>query len=124
MNATLNYPLKHTVKFRPDDGQPITFRWHLPRGTLEPRMSGLELMKVLGQHLPGVLPFLLDHDGNRTRAYDEMEIMITMLLTSPLSVIDEVLPWIRSVTRTQEYDIVQLSLFDKTPLPERKLYFV
>ena len=116
--------MEHKVIQRFDDGQPITFRWHLPRGTLENRMSGLELMMVLGQHLPGVLPFLLDEQGNRTRAYNEMEAMITTLLTAPLSVVDEVLPWIRSVTRTQEYDIVQLSLFDKTPLPERKLYFL
>lgn len=125
MTARLNThydptPYEHRAEFGLDDGQPIIFNWHLPRGTLSKRMSGYELAWVLGKHLPGLLPLMVDHP----RAYNELLVMATMLLTTPREYADRIMPWVRSVTRESEYDVVQLSLFDKTPQPDGKLYFV
>lgn len=111
---------KHRVIIHPDDGKPVVFRWHLPRHTLSKRMSGFELAIVLGQHLPAILPFL----SNSPRAHAEMDAMVSWIYSRPRIVSDRVLPWIRSMVRTQEHDIVQLSLFDQSPTAERTIRFV
>lgn len=111
---------QHRAEFGFDDGGPIIFMWHLPRGTLSKRMSGYELAWVLGEHLPALLPLMTNHP----RAYNELLAMATQLLTAPREYVDRILPWVRSVTREDEYDVVQLSLFDKNPQPAGTLYFV
>lgn len=121
---------QHKIVAYPDDGKPIQFNWHLPRGTLSKRMSGYELAWVLGKHLPGLLWVMsmqpdVEIEGSvHNRAYRELEAMATQLLTAPREAVDRILPWIRSVHRETEYDIVRLSLFDQTPQPAGTLYFV
>ena len=41
-----------------DDGEPNTYRFHLPPGTLDARMSAKELAQLILPHLPAVLPFM------------------------------------------------------------------
>lgn len=110
----------HAVEIYPDDGQPITFNWHLPRGTLSKRMSGLELALVLGPHLPAILPLLIDHP----RCYREMAAMVNWMFTRPRILSDQVVSWMKSLVHTTEYDIVQLSIGDKTINSERPIISV
>lgn len=88
-----------------------SYHFHLPRGTLEKRMSALELCQVLGPHLLGVLPVLGTFESDPT-VYAEFAAMVTLLYSNPQAAVDRVLPWIKSVTRTGDDDIVCLSLGD------------
>lgn len=101
----------HHVVLPPDDGDTITFKFHLPRGTLDPRMSAYELCEFLLPHMPYIVPLL---SGN-ARVRSEFEAMTVLLATSPKAAIDRLLPWVKSVTRTEEDDIVSLNLFEQTP---------
>jgi hypothetical protein len=102
----------------PDDGGPITFRWHFPRGTLAPRMSAYELAEFLLPHMPHILPFFSEHP----RVYREFETMLLMLAHSPREVVDRLVPWVRSVTRTADTDIVLLDISSVTPQNAGKVY--
>ena len=96
-----------------DDGKPNTFDVHFKRGTLRPRMSALELAEFMLPHMPAILPFLR---GERVR--QDWLTLLTMLanLTTrgwqakSKEAIDHLVPWIRSMTRTQEADIIHLEL--------------
>lgn len=89
-----------------DDGEPVTFKWHFPRGTFEPRMSAFEIAAFILPHMPSILPLLSGHE----RIQRDFETMMLLLVTSPRRAIDEVLPWIRSVMHTEEDDIIHLEL--------------
>lgn len=111
---------QHKVVAPPiDDGKPIVFEWHFPRGTFDERMSALELSTFLLSHMPNLLPFLSGYP----RAKKEFEAMTILLATSPKEALDRLLPWIRSVTRREQDDLVVLSLFSKEPQKAGKLYF-
>ena len=109
---------RHTVKIPKDDGGEITFRWHFPRGTLQQRMSALELAEFLVPHMPHVLPFFQAHP----RVYREFETMFLMLATQPQHVIDRIVPWIRAAVRESDFDVVVLSLFSQKTQPPGKVY--
>lgn len=111
---------KHTAHIPRDTGEQITFRWHLPRGTLQSRMSALELAEFLVPHMPAVLPLFADHP----RVYAEWQAMLLMLVTQPRSVIDRLVPWMKSVTRTSDNDIVEMNLNAVAPQAAGKVYFL
>ena len=107
----LNQTVQHKVKYDPwDDGEPILFRWHFPRGTLSKRMSGFELATFLMPHMPNVLPLLSGHP----RAYKEFQEMLNRLVLWPQNMVDEILPWIKSLTRTEDQDIIELNIGAKS----------
>lgn len=100
-----------------DDGKPINFRFHFPRGTLQERMTGYELGLFILKHMQGMLA-----QGLLTgRAKTEFEAMFLMLATNPKAATHKLFPWIRSVTKTEHDDIIQLSLYDRTPIKKKTL---
>ena len=116
---SLVHPWEHKAIVPPDDGSGISFRWHFPRGTLAPRMSGYELATFLLEHMPYIVPLL----GNHPRVQAEFNAMYLLLATQPKLATDRLLPWIRSVTLHADDDEVVLSLFDQTPQASGPLYF-
>ena len=113
-------PYTHRAEVPVDDNGPITFKWHFQRGILQKRMSGLELARFIIEHMPHVLPFFAGHP----RVHAEFQALLIKIATSPKEVLDSIIPWIRSVTRTEEDDIIHLSLFDNTIQPDGPKYFV
>ena len=103
----------HRAKVPVDDGSLISFKWHFPRGTLEPRMSGFELATLVLSHMPAIIPLL------QGRMQQEFQAMLVLLATSPKTATHRLLPWIRSVIKTQDDDIIHLSLFDTNPQDEK-----
>lgn len=103
-----------------DDGGAITYRWHFPRGTLASRMSGCELASFVLGHMPAVLNLLSSHP----RVKAEFETMMVLLATAPRQATDRLLPWIRSVTRQADADVIHMSLFDRTEQPIGPTYFI
>jgi len=97
---------RHRAEIEPDNGEPVTFKWHWPRGTFEKRMSGYELAAFVLPHMPAILPLLTGHPRIRL----EFEAMLVLLATSPRAAIDEVLPWIRPVLRTETDDIIEMQI--------------
>lgn len=113
---------EHQVAIPPDDGKPVVFKWHWPRGTFDKRMSAYEIAAFLMPHMPSILP-LLDKQ-NHPRVYAEFEAMLLMLATSPLSAIDRVLPWIQPVLRTEEDELIVLNLFAQVDCePTKKIFY-
>lgn len=112
--------LNHTARIPADNGEEITFRWHLPRGTLRHRMSAMELAEFLVPHMPSVLPLFSNHP----RVYAEWQVMLLMLVTQPKEVIDRLVPWMKSVTRTADSDIVEMNLHAVAPQAAGKVYFL
>ena len=110
----------HKVSVPEDDGGPITFRWHFQRGLLEPRMSAYELAQFVLSHMPTLYTFFEGHK----RVQAEFAAMLIMLATSPKEAIDEVLPWIKSVVREADADVIYMSLFDKTPQESKRKFFI
>lgn len=110
----------HQTVVPPDDGGPISFRWHFKRGILEPRMSGLELAAFILEQMPTLIPMFSAHP----RVQQEFQAMLILLANKPKEALNEVLPWIRSVTREEEDDVILMSLFDRTPQPASKIYFL
>ncbi len=111
---------EHRVGNIEDDGSPINFKWHFQRGLLQKRMSGLELAAFVLGHMPHILPLLSGYP----RVQQEFAAMMVLLATSPKQATDRLLPWIRSVTREEEDDVIHMSLFDKTEQPVGPTYFV
>ena len=105
-----------------DDLGPISFKWHFERGILKPRMSGYELAGFIIDHMASVLSLglLAGHE----RIQREFEAMLVVLATSKREAIDKLLPWIRTIYQEEEDDIIHMSLFDKTPIPEGKRYYI
>src|SRR5437762_13932954 len=101
---------RYRVVAPPDDGTEISFVFHFPRGTLAPRMSALELAAFVLQHIVAICAQgFLDH---RPRMKAEFEAMGVLLATKPKSATDQLLPWIRSITRREEDDLIRLSLYE------------
>lgn len=113
-------PYNHRANVPEDDGSPITFKWHFQRGMLRPRMSAYELSEFVLKHMPSIVPLFAEHP----RVQREFQAMLTLLATTPKAAIDQLVPWIRSVTKTEEDDIITLSLFEKRPQPSGPTYFV
>jgi hypothetical protein len=104
--------LTHRAQIAEDDGGPIMFKWHVKRGILSKRMSGMELATFVITHMPAILGMgLLAH---HPRVEAEFHAMLVKLATSPASVIDRLLGWIRVEWHEQEDDIIHMSLFDTT----------
>lgn len=80
-----------------DDGQPITFKMHLPPGTLDKRMSGLELANIVMEYLPSIIGQRLFRGSPRIE--QELIELVTRFIATPAPVLDEVLPWVQSVKR-------------------------
>ena len=109
--------VQHRVEPPPaDDGKPTVFEWHFEKGMLAPRMSGLELGRFVLTHMPHVLPLLAGHP----RVYTEFEAMLVLFATMPLQAIDEVLPWIQSVTREGPDDVIVMTLDPKQQRDTRR----
>lgn len=98
--------LRHHAVVSRDDGSPVVFRWHWPRGTFDARMSAMELAAFVLPHMPAILPLLDAHP----RIQVEFGALLGRLLTTPTPDLDEVVPWIRSVTRSADDDVVELCL--------------
>ncbi len=103
-----------------DDGSPIVFHWKFQRGLLKPRMSGLELAEFVLGHMPAIVGLLADYP----RVQAEFYRMLVLLATSPKEATDQLLPWIRSVTREEQDDVICMSLFDRTEQPAGPAYFI
>lgn len=98
--------LNHRANVPVDDGGPIVFKWHWPRGTFSKRMSGHELASFIMPHMSSILPYL---SGNK-RIYAEFEAMLVKIATSSIEALDQVLPWIKPVIRTEDDDIIEMSI--------------
>src|SRR4051812_20269120 len=97
-------PYTHRAEVPLDDDEDVRFLWHWPRGTFEKRMSAFDLAAFILPHMPHILPLLVGHP----RIQREFEAMLVVLATSPKDAIDRVLPWIRSVVRTQDDDLIEM----------------
>ena len=64
-----------------DDGQPTTFRWHVQKGLLRPRMSALELCEFILPTMAGILSSGLLRDYPRIES--EFRQMYLVLLGIP-----------------------------------------
>ena len=78
-----------------DDGQPITFKIHLPAGSLDKRMSGLELAEIAMKYLPACLYQGIFRDSPLIER--ELGRIIMTFMTTPAKALDGILPWIQSV---------------------------
>lgn len=156
--------LKHRAAVPKDDGSEIIFKWHFSPGVLRPRMSALELAEFLLGHMPSIVPLLSDNPRVQQQfkmmldylkpivpkvigwqIVDRDLVPIHAQLTEQeqeynakrLDVLDNILPWIQSVTRgkrryrpymtefgepklaiEEEDDIIILNL-NATHIPER-----
>ena len=110
---------KTFVKYDGLDDGPVVFKWHWPRGTFAKRMSALEIAGFLMPHMPHIVPLLSDHP----RVQAEFRALLVRLATWPAAVLDEVVPWIKSVTRAEEDEIIELNLFSREAVPSGPLYF-
>ena len=111
---------QHNAYIPPDDGGPITFKWHWPRGTFDKRMSAVELATFVMPHMPSVLPFLSEHP----RVYQEFQAMLIRLATWPQAELDRLTTWIKPVVRTEEDDIVFMQINCIVPQAIGPTYFV
>lgn len=112
----------HYIHVPPDDGGPISFKWHFPRGMLSKNMSGYELAEFVLKHMAAVIGMGLIKDHPRVEK--EFEAMFVKLATSPKEVLDNLLSWIRVEWRKEEDDIIHMSLFDKTQITNNKSIFI
>ena len=100
---------KHRVEIPADDGGPIVFKWHFPRGTFDARMSAKEIAPFLLGHMPAIVPLLSDHP----RVAAEFQSMLVKLATSREEVLDEVLSWIQPMIRTESDDLIVLNIRER-----------
>ena len=109
----------HRAQINDDGSDSVQFRWHWPRNLLQKRMSALELAEFILPHMPSILPLLSDHP----KVYAEFQILLMRLVTWPKSqVLDELLPWIKTVIRGEEDDIIVMDLGSKNPQPIGPIY--
>lgn len=113
------YDHKAKIKYDNDPG-PVIFNWHWPRGTFDERMSALELAAFVMPHMPSVLPML----AGDPKIQAEFLILLMKLATTPANVLDEVVPWIKSVVRTSDNDTIQMDLRAKPAKNRRPLHFI
>jgi hypothetical protein len=110
----------HRAVVHPDDGGPITFNWHWPRGTFDPRMSALELATFVLPHMPAILPFLASYP----RVQAEFAAMLVRIATWPKEELDRLATWIKPVVRTSDDDLIQMSITCREEQPAGPTYFV
>lgn len=110
---------QHRVRTEPDDGGPITFRWHFPRGVLDRRMSAWELAPFLMSHMPAIVPLL----SYQPRTQAEFQALLLRFATWGQAALDELVPWVKTIIHGEEDDIVVLELHGKTPPPVGPTYF-
>lgn len=110
---------RHRAVIGQDDGEPITFKWHWPRGTFDARMSAYELAAFVLPHMPSIVPLL----GNHPRVQREFQAMLVVLATSPREAIDRLVPWIKPVIKTCDDDIIEMSVGAVAPQPVGPTYF-
>lgn len=103
-----------------DDGGPITFQWHWPRGTFAPRMSALEIATFVMPHMPYIVPLLSGYP----RVQSEFTAMLIRLATWPKEELDRLATWIKPVVRTQEDDLIHMEIGCQTMQPVGPTYFV
>ena len=103
----------HRAQVHEDCNEPITFKWHWPRGTFEARMSAYELAAFVLPHMPAIAPLL----GSHPRIQAEFAAMMVLLATQPRAAIDRIVPWIKPVRHTEEDDILEMSLFATAAQP-------
>lgn len=103
----------HRAEVAPDDGKPVTFRWHWPRGTFDKRMSAYELASFVLPHMGAIVGMgLLKH---HPRVEAEFRAMLTQLATQPKAVLDRLLPWIKPVVRNEQDDIIEMAITATAP---------
>jgi len=129
-DGTIKERIDATVRGE-DDGKPITFQFHLPPGTLDARMSGLELGNIVMKYIPAIIGQRLFMDSPLID--QELIRVMQAFLTTPAAVLDEVLGWVQSCKRgvrrstsvpgeippRQEDDLIVLD-FSIKHAPERK----
>lgn len=115
-------PVTHRAVVPPDDGGPIVFNWHFSRGMLAPRMSAYELAEFVLGHMPAILALGLLNSQPRVEA--EFRHMMVLLATSKREVIDRLVPWIKSVTRKADDDVIQMELYSREEQPSGPAYFI
>lgn len=115
-------PCEYRAEVPPDDGGPITFNWHWPRGTFDERMSALEIAAFLLPHMPAILSMRLLK--SQPRVEQEFQAMLVRLATWPKEALDELCTWVKPVVRTSEDDLIQMEIGCKVPQPDGPTYFV
>jgi hypothetical protein len=70
-------------------------------------MSGKELAEFLLPHMHAIVPFLADHPKIQTAW---LALLKRMALFESQYQFDELLPWIRSVVRAEQDDVIELNL--------------
>ncbi len=83
-------------------------------------MSALEIATFILPHMPSIFPLLEDHP----KVQAEFGNLLMRLVTFPKSILDEVVPWIKTVIRTEENDIIELDIGSKTPLVVGPSHFI
>lgn len=139
---------------REDGSEAHRFRFALPKGTLDFRMSGIELAEFVLKHIAAVIGMrLLDFTdyvcpkcGCVSRLAPEAHVcpkcnfaMATIcrndihleftkvfrrFLDSPHEKLDELLTWVKPVKGTDENDYIEIDLSCKVPQPTGPTYFV
>ena len=103
------------------DSGPNVFRWHWPRGTFRPRMSAYEIAEFVLPHMQAIIGMgLLGGNPDIEAEFDAIRLL---LAASPKSAIDRLLPWIKSFTRNEEDDVIEMRL-DAVGIETGPTYFV
>lgn len=110
----------HKAEIHKDENPECVFKWHFPRGTLQKQMSALELSEFLMPHMPSILPLLSEH----TEIKSAFEAMLILFLTQPKNALDELLPWVKSVTRTSDFDIIEMDLMATPEKRSQRFYSI
>jgi len=124
----------HRAAVAPDDGKPITFHWHWPRGTFDPRMSAYEIAEFILPHMGAIVGMGLLHKHPRVefefRAMLQMlseiqtdEAQQSRLVRKRREIIDRILPWIKPVVHTADDDLIEMSIsVSLSPQPNGPTY--
>jgi hypothetical protein len=110
--------MQHRVHEPMDDGTPITFRWHWPRGTFDRRMSAREIAVFVLPFMPAMVGLL-----RAPRIQRDFLELIHRLVFWPTEALDEVVPWIRRLDYTEEDEILLLDL-NAREVPTGPIHFV
>lgn len=109
MKTTKLLPWTYDVRDDGKDDNVITFKWHFPRGTLEKRMSGLELARFVLEHMGGIIGMGLFDSQPKIKA--EFTLIASRVVTMPQNELDEVLAWLQPCVRMEEDDVIFMSAF-------------
>lgn len=134
-----------------DDGTPITFKWHWPKGTFDKRMSAYDIAEFILPDMVQILRCGFLNSRPRVRAefaemLHKLADITTTIVTKQFSVIngkfvninpvavqryerkkkaviDRLLPWIKPQIGTEEDDIIYMQIDAKLPQPVGPTYF-